>query len=195
MPTYSKGDFSKANAANSILNQDGVDANNVKVSITNFVEGSIDSLKGPAWDYARNNINEYNSVLSLRKQYAQEIVSTISKVNSAIIAALDGEDSINTDLLEDQKAIVQKLKNEASKLKNSTSSTTTSSTNNSKQLTADDYQSLIYEAELMVQKIENVKNAVSSALGELQGLNGQISDYNNKVNNLIPSSIIFTEKI
>lgn len=191
MPTYSKADFENANAAISTLEQDASDAISLANTIKSFNDSSTKNLKGNSWNLVRAALTEYTDVLTIRKEIAKELADTIKSVNNSIIAKLGTYDSLNTDDIEEEKAILSRCQASLVNIKENSSDKNKENINNNTALIYDQ----INEAKKMIKQLEELQAAVAAARQKLSSLASSNSNYSSKIAGIIGSSIIYSEKI
>lgn len=184
MPVYSKSDFSNANAAIAVLEQDAADATSLINTITSFKDNSTTVLKGASWDLVRSNLDVYIEALNNRKTNCETLASSIKAVNNSMIAAIGTNNSVNTDELDE----LERTYNRCVNIVNSNNSELTE-----KELM--DNQILMQNTKELIDQIKKVQAAEQEAINKLASLTESNNSYNGIVENITPSRIISAAEV
>lgn len=184
MSVYSIANLSSAKAFVDVLENDINDITNLSNEIKNFHDTSIDILKGESWDLIRKNLNDYITILEMRKNVASSLIDVINSVNNKLLLALGDYPEINTDYLDEQQRVYDQCQNEIANIDNSTSE---------KKDTLKEYQDLMDQANKMINQINQVMQAEKSSLSELEQIGNSLINYSSKVDEIPVPVISYTE--
>ena len=198
-------------SSNSAFSNDIKDANQQKNNVDSFVNTT--RVSGEAWDVVKSNLNNFSLALEKRASVAQNMMDTITGVLDRLIDFLQTDDgngvyySLDLSQMEKIEKEIEKMNNSIRRLeeyrdslfktemivKKETSETTTRSVPDTEarakvQVTIDDTEKIKSELQKYLNKMKDFQIKYEKEMGNIQGLDGELSDFKSTVDNLNPGS-------
>lgn len=170
----------------SLLDADIQDTDKLIAELNSFITGTKQTLTGPAYDFAREEIEAFIPILEQRKTSANEIKNAISNATSSLsgyMGAYDYLDDSNLEILENEirniKASYENIKSEYSEKYNK-NFLTKAFLNHELSSISNQCASQIAPLQEEIEKIKGLAGADASAYGCLGNIS---SSYKSAVSN------------
>lgn len=184
-------DLNEANNASSkeLVNllKDTEDAEQLINLINDFISDSVSELKGNAYDRVREHLSGYVDVLETRVKIANEIIQSIHDANDYLIDYMDGENKLDTSMLEslenDYNNCLNQIQAYDYRINNYDSSKETVSLSSIK-LSRSGYEVNANKAKKKIDLIKGLSSADSTASSKLNSAESDLSAFKTTINNI-----------
>ena len=181
-------------SSNSAFSNDIEDANQQKRYVDSFI--NTNSVSGEAWDAVKSNLNNFSLALEKRTSVAQNMTYTIIGVLDRLINFLQTDDgngiykSLDLSRIDEIEKEIEKMKNSIDKLAKYMTSLDKTDENGRSKVQANIIKTEIIKSqfEKYLNKMKKFKVKYEEEMGNIQGLDGELSNFKSSVENLNPGN-------
>ena len=170
-----------------LLENEAADTNKLKIALHSFINGTTETLKGPAYDAARKKAESYMTTLATRARLATELASSLQAALSSMSSYMDGYSELDDSKLPEIESQMSSIRATINQIIHNYNNTE-GSTGGYSSLIAP-YEAQYQELEKLKQKLEGLAGADSAAYGKLGSLAAEVTSYQTNIASIQASSI------
>lgn len=187
----------------STLKNDSTDSANVNNSVVLFAD-TKDKLSGPQWDKVRSKFAEYSNALDKRTAVAEKLSDAIETALNLLIEYLGDDLMLDSSMLGEYESQKRTCKNSIDKLyamlEEMETVKVTDSNGKTSEVTRHKYdqstikkqissaEAVLDELQRLIDKINGLEAICEQAVGILEPVFSEITEYGNIVSSITPSS-------
>ena len=186
MPKIYKSDIETVTAfTNTSLGNEASDATQLINKINSFIQESANVLSGEGWDKERMVLSQYVTLLEERISVSDSLINAITSANEMMASYMESDEVIDDAKLEE---LYKSLANNQNLINQYIADSKSTGVNNDNLI--NNYYDVIDRLNLQVDRLERLVPTDNSAYAKLQGIDGELSNYESNVSNKQVSRIV-----